>query len=66
MIVFIKKNSFFSFFFFFFFQFCDVAQVVTVHIYHLAKFGDIENMKVSNLKHPIMFEAIVATFGDFF
>jgi hypothetical protein len=32
---------------------------------HLAKFGDIENMKVSNLKHPIMFEGNCGDFWRF-
>ncbi len=32
---------------------------------YVAKFSNIQNMKVENLKHPFIFLAIVLTFGDF-
>jgi hypothetical protein len=40
--------------FFFFFltplQFCDIAQVVIIYDYIFTKFGEIENIKVENMK----------------
>jgi len=38
-----------------FFQVCDVAQVVIIHKNILPNLGNIPNMKVENLEHPLMF-----------
>jgi hypothetical protein len=48
---------------FVFFQFHDVAQVVIVHKYILAKFGNIKNMRVLKFDSPFY---IVGNCGDFF
>jgi hypothetical protein len=49
--------------FFFWFQFCDIAQVKIVHKNILAKFGNVQNIKVNNLKHPLMLQAVMANFS---
>jgi len=49
-----------------FFQVCDVAQVVIIPKKYLAKFGNIPNMKVENLEHPLMFRLFRLFFCYFY
>jgi len=38
-------------FIYLFIQFCDVSQVTIIYKYIFIKFGNIQNIKVENLKH---------------
>lgn len=49
-----------------FFQVCDVAQVVIIHKNILPNLGNIPNMKVENLEHPLMFRLFRLFFSIFY